>query len=198
MKRPLPGENTFVVARASAPGALVDWAAGRPAVIDAGFEVLASWVPLPDGDEVPLLGVLVGGGLCAVDALGEETETFYRLGRIVSFLRSRAGWMRRAFPERDLDPDRALRVVVLGEDFSPSFVDAVAGLAVSELVLLRVRDLESTDGRRIRLVEREETRMKPMETERADAPNDFSMEEEDFFRRLEEERESLRPRKEAG
>ncbi|MFH1278851.1 MAG: hypothetical protein ABIK65_10785 [Candidatus Eisenbacteria bacterium] len=196
MKRPPSRESTFIVSRRIERDDLPDWVADHPSIVGDGFEVLASWVPLPDGDEIPLLGACGGGGLCVVDVLGNEWETFYRLGRVVAFLRSRAAWLRRAFPERELDADRALRIVMLGDDFPPPFIDAMAGLAVYELVLLRIRDLESTDGRRLLLVEREESRMRaPEEAPRRDA---FTEEEEEFFRRLETERENLRSRKEAG
>lgn len=196
MKRPPARPSTFVVSRRVERDNLPDWVAENPSVIGDGFELLASWVPLPDGGEIPLLGVCRSGGTCVVDVLGDEMETFYRLGRVVAFLRSRAGWLRRAFPERDLDPDRALKLVVLGDDFPPSFIDAMAGLAVFEMTLLRIRDLESTEGIRLLLVEREESRMKVAEN--GPRPDGLSEDEEEFFRRLAMERENLRSRKEAG
>ncbi|MBM3321262.1 MAG: hypothetical protein FJY73_11355 [Candidatus Eisenbacteria bacterium] len=194
-KVPSP-ETTFIVARQNAHRDLVSWAIEHPAVVAEDFEILATWVPLPDGEEIPILGGRSDGTVSVIDVLEDEMRTFYRQGRIVSFVRSRVEWLRRAFRDRTLDPGRGLHLIVLGEDFSPSFVDAMAGLAVSELVLLRVRDLESSDGRRVVLVERERSRMKVIE--KALSTGGLTAEEERFFARLEEERESLRPREGAG
>ncbi|MFH1680474.1 MAG: hypothetical protein ABIH26_07505 [Candidatus Eisenbacteria bacterium] len=196
MRKVPPGETTFIVSRQNAHGDLISWLAEHPAVVADDFEILATWVPLPDGEEIPILGGRSDGTVSVIDLLEDETRTFYRQGRIVSFVRSRGEWLRRAFHDRDLDPGRGLHLVVLGEDFSPSFVDAMAGLAVSELVLLRVRDLESTDGRRLFLVERERSRMKVIET--ALTTKGPTAEEERFFERLGEERESLRSKEGAG
>jgi hypothetical protein len=196
MKKPTAPGETFIVSRQRGRTDFVSWTAEHPAVVAEDFEVLATWVPLPDGGEIPILGGRSGGSVCVVDVLEEETRTFYRQGRIVSFIRSRADWLRRAFPDRGLDPSRGLNLVVLGEDFAPSFIDAMAGLAVSELVLLRIRDLESTDGRRLVLVERERSRMKLQGAPRSSSG--LTTEEEEFFRGLEEERESLRPQEGAG
>jgi hypothetical protein len=196
MKKPAAPESMFVVRRQRAPRDLVEWAIERPAVVAEGFEVLATRIPLPDGGEIPILGSVGDGSIRIVDVLEEETSAFYRQGRIVSFVRSRTEWLRGAFPGRDLDARHGLHLIVLGEDFSPSFVDAVAGLALSELVLLRVRDLESTDGRRVILVERERNRMKLPET--VLSSHRLTPEEGEFFQRLEEEREGLRPQEEAG
>jgi hypothetical protein len=196
VKKPDATESMFIVSRQRTPRDLVEWAVEHPAVLADRFEVLATWIPLPDGGEIPILGSRADGSIRIVDILEEETATFYRQGRIVSFIRSRTEWLRRAFPERELDPSRGLHLIVLGEDFSPSFVDAMAGLAVSELVLLRIRDLESSDGRRIVLVERERSRMKLFDA--VVSPGGLATEEEEFFRRLEEEREGLRPQEEAG
>ncbi|RPJ46401.1 MAG: hypothetical protein EHM19_04210 [Candidatus Latescibacterota bacterium] len=196
MRKPASVESMFVVARRRTPPDIIDWAIEHPTVIADRFEVLATWIPLPDGGEIPILGSTGDGSVRVVDRLEEETATFYRQGRIVSFLRSRTDWLQRAFPERHLDPGRGLHLILLGEDFTPSFIDAMAGLALSELVLLRVRDLESADGKRIVLVERERSRMKLFDT--VSSPRALASEEEEFFRRLEEEREGLRPQEEAG
>ena len=196
MKNDPVGESTFIVSSQETRGDLATWAIDHPAVLGEGFEILSTWIPLPDGGEIPILGANRHGALCVADVIESETETFYRLGRIVSFLRSRALWLRRAFPESGLDPEKALHLVVLGDDFSPSFVDAMAGLAVSELVLLRVRRLESTDGRRMLLVEKERNRMKA--SEQIHSAGGLTAGESEFFRRLAEERESMKPQEEAG
>jgi hypothetical protein len=196
MRKPAPPEATFIVSRQRGRVDLVSWAVEHPAVVAEDLEILTTWVPLPDGEEIPILGGRGGGTVCVLDVLEEETRTFYRQGRIVSFVRSRAEWLRRAFPDRGLDPGRGLNLIVLGEDFSPSFVDAMAGLAVSELVLLRIRDLESTDGRRMVLVERERSRMKLQGV--VLSSRGLTTEEEEYFRGLEDERESLRRQEEAG
>jgi len=196
MRKARPHQAPFVVARETPRADLAGYVADHPAVLGEGFEALATFVPLPDGEEIALLGIRPSGTLTAVDILDGERRTFYRLGRIVAFLRSRSDWLRRSFPEKSLSPERNLGLVVLGGDFSPSFVDAVAGLALTELVLLRVRDLESTDGRRILLVEREQGRWKENESE-FDGEG-LSAEEEEFFRRLEEESDDSRPQEGAG
>ena len=182
MRTPRPRQQPFVVAREAGRADLAAYVADHPQVLGEGFEALATFVPLPDGEEIPLLGVRSAGVLTAVDILDVERRTFCRLGRTVAFLRSRSDWLRRSFPERSFRPERALGLVVLGGEFTPSFVDAVAGLALTELLLLRVRDLESTDGRRLLLVEREHDRVKVAES--GFDGDGLSAEEEDFFRGL--------------
>ena len=92
MRKPRPHQPPFVVARETGRADLAGYVAEHPNVLGEGFEALATFVPLPDGEEIALLGVRSDGVLTAVDILDGERRTYYRLGRIVAFLRSRSDW----------------------------------------------------------------------------------------------------------
>jgi len=185
----------FVVARRRESGDLLEWAARNASLLEAGLDLLATEVPLPHGGQIALLCAAPGGEITVVDILEDEKETVHRLGRVFSFLRQREEWLRSAFPGKDLRLAAPPRLLLLGEDFTPSLPEALGGLAFAATKLIRVRDLESADGRRILLVEREEE-----EEASAPAPVEYDLtpEEEDFFHRMEEEKRALQSLEKTG
>jgi hypothetical protein len=186
----------FLVVRERRGGDLLDWAARNLSRIDEELEILATEVPLPHGGQIALICAGPGGEITVVDVLDEEEETLHRLGRIVSFLRLREEWLSGAFPGKKLRLAGEPRLLLLGAAFPPSLTEAIGGLSFGRVGMVRVRDLESSDGRSLLLVEREGANEEECATEvQADS---LTPEEEEFFRRMEEERRILQSLEKTG
>jgi len=196
MKEAGKESSPFVVSRQKEAVDLLDWAARNVRLIGEDLEVLATEVPLPYGGQIALLCAGAEGEIIVGDILDDEKETVHRLGRVLSFLRRREEWVAAAFPERTIRRGAEPKLLLLGGSFPPSLAEALEGLSFAEVRMVRIRDLESSDGRRLLLVERE-----GMEEERRPAAFPEALlttEEEDFFHRMEEEKRALQSLEKTG
>lgn len=186
--------ETFIVAGEERIDRIA-WAEEHAGLLGEGFRLLARRVPLPGGGSIPLLGVDGGGAPAVVIAVDEEAESFLLLGRASAFLRERTAWLHDAFPGRGLKEGAAPRPFLLASSFTPSFRGALESAFGGRPVLLTLRALAGEEGESLLLLERAGGEAGPAAPER---PGDLTAEEEAFFRRLEEERRTLRHREEVG
>ncbi|MBN1825627.1 MAG: hypothetical protein JW958_05110 [Candidatus Eisenbacteria bacterium] len=189
------GFETFIVAGEERIDPIA-WAEENPSLLGEGFRSLSRRVPLPGGDVIPLLGVEGGGAPAVVIAVENESEAFLRLGRAIAFLRERSEWLREAFPDRGLREGAPPRPFLIAAGFSPSFRETLGAVFGDRPVLLVLRALTGADGRRLLFLERAAggDGGAPGRAQ----PGDLTAEERAFFRRLEEERDSLLHREGVG
>ncbi|MBI5443620.1 MAG: hypothetical protein HY900_20725 [Deltaproteobacteria bacterium] len=180
-------DETFVVVAERPLDDPVGWALAHPGLLAPGFEFVASKPRLPEGYEIPALGIDGEGRSTIVYALEEaEDAALFRLATLAGALGHAGEWLRRKYPECRWQAPPIPRLVVLASAFTPEFARAVRGLAAAHVLLLRARTVEGADGSRVVLVERHGS-----DIPSGPSRSGLTDEEEAFFRSLEEERRAM-------
>lgn len=183
-------ETSFIVATERPVADPLAWALAHTAALGTSFEPVDTKVPIPGGREIPGLGVGDGGSAAIVYAVREPLESaLWDLAAMTAFLRRGGEWLARRYPEANWGRARDPQLILLAPSYIPSFLEALEGLAVSGVVLLRLRLLESTDGAGLILAERVNPRGEIVTT--GGDPADLADQERGYFQALETERWSL-------
>ncbi len=154
-------DEAYVVDRPESMNDPLLWLREHSDTIEPGFRILVADFPIPNGGSITLLGVGRGGVLVIVERMGEGgAQSCETILQSVAFVRRRKEWLRKLHREENLQPGFGIRLILVGDTLPTRLEDALSGLAVDSLLILRCRPIRSDDGRRLLLIERKEQRMK--------------------------------------